>query len=338
MRNTTLKELRDKLHGVARCVARRRRPKTAQPPSKVHTVTDTHATTPLRLSSFFLGSHKVLRVALGRSPDDEHRPGLASLSERLRGDSGLVCTNLGVPELEAHLGSAAVTHYARAGQRADDTVVLEAGPLFTHGGSITFPHTMEPALRACGVPSRLRNGVVELLGEHVVCTQGQVLSAHAAQALRLLDVKLATFHMALDSVWRSSDASFEVLSEPEETGGGAFDVDAEHAAFDDGIDDFTVTEVDVPDDVYRQRRQAAATRATAVADDDEDDDEDEAMDVEAEAARDAKRGAKAGSRAKTQAAGAAGKAAGAQGRKAAPAAGGEAQGRLPKRATRGGAN
>jgi mRNA turnover protein 4 len=273
-------------------------------------------------SSFFLGSHKVLRVALGREEEDEHRPGLHSLALRLRGDSGLICTNLGVSDLEAHLGTAAVAHYARAGQRADDTVVLEAGPLFTHGGSVTFPHTMEPALRACGVPCRLRNGVVEVLGEHTVCTAGQVLSAHAAQALRLLDVKLATFHMVLDSVWRSSDASFEVLSEPDME----LDLDAEHAAFaDDG--DFTVTEVDVPDDVYRQRRQAAASRAAAV-DEEEEGDDDEPMEDEE---RDAKRGAKAG-RAKQLAGGAAAKPT----QRRAAAAATEAPAR-PKRTTRGGA-
>ena len=273
-----------------------------------------------------MGSHKVLRVALGREEGDEHRPGLHSLAARLRGDSGLICTNLGVDDLEQHLGTAAVAHYARAGQRADDTVVLEAGPLFTHGGSVTFPHTMEPALRACGVPCRLRNGVVEMLSEHTVCTAGQVLSAHAAQALRLLDVKLATFHMVLDSVWRSSDASFEVLSEPE---AGDVDLDAEHAVFaDDG--DFTITEVDVPDDVYRQRRQAAASRA-AVVDDEEEGDDDEAMQDEE---RDAKRGAKAGGRAKQPAGGAA--AGKTTQRRVAPAAA-EAPARPKRATTRGGA-
>ena len=331
MRNTTLKELRDKLHGVARCVAALSRRKPAQPPRSLLCCCFRSRHPPLcsfllRLPapSFFLGSHKVLRVALGRQEEDEHRPGLHSLALRLRGDSGLICTNLGVADLEAHLGTAAVAHYARVGQRADDTVVLEAGPLFTHGGSVTFPHTMEPALRACGVPCRLRNGVVEMLGEHTVCTAGQVLSAHAAQALRLLDVKLATFHMVLDSVWRSSDASFEVLSEPET---GDLDLDAEHAVFaDDG--DFTITEVDVPDDVYRQRRQAAQSRAAAV--DDEDEGDDEAMEDEE---RDAKRGAKAGGRAKQPAGGAA---AGKTTQRRAAAAAAEAPAR-PKRATRGGA-
>jgi mRNA turnover protein 4 len=228
----------------------------------------------------------VLRVALGREPEGEHRSGLCQLAERLRGDAGLVCTNLSVEELEQHLGDAAVAHYARAGQRADDTVVLEQGPLFLHGGSITFPHTQEPALRACGVPCRLRNGVVELLGEHTVCTEGQVLSAGAAQALRLLDVKLATFHMVLDSVWHAADGTFEVLSEPTDVA-AAFDPDGEQTLFDDG-GDFTVTEVEVPDAVYRQRQQQRVAAVEELEEDDGDDLDVEEKEGERESKRDGK--------------------------------------------------
>jgi len=79
--------------------------------------------------SFFLGSNKVLQVALGRSAEDEHRPGLAALATRLRGDSGLLFTNMERSELETALADAATAHHARAGTTAEDTVELDAGPL-----------------------------------------------------------------------------------------------------------------------------------------------------------------------------------------------------------------
>ena len=238
MRNATLKELRDKLHGSARCAPPQ--PPRPLPSSPARTLT-------FLLSSFFLGSNKVLQVALGRSEGEEHRPGLASLSARLRGGCGLVFTSLTREELETSFADCCVAHWARAGCVASETVEMEAGPLFVGGGQLPFPHTQEPALRAAGVPCRLRAGVVELLGAHTVCEEGKPLNAHQAAVLKMLNIKLATFNLELDSVWESNGA-FEVLSEPaEETAAGAA------AAFeDDG--DFTFGEVEVDSDDERAVR------------------------------------------------------------------------------------
>ncbi|KAM2375719.1 hypothetical protein ACFXTH_044444 [Malus domestica] len=43
---------------------------------------------------FFLGSNKVMQIALGRSESDEIRPGLHQISKVLHGDAGLCFTNL----------------------------------------------------------------------------------------------------------------------------------------------------------------------------------------------------------------------------------------------------
>ncbi|KAM2375718.1 hypothetical protein ACFXTH_044444 [Malus domestica] len=45
-------------------------------------------------SRFFLGSNKVMQIALGRSESDEIRPGLHQISKVLHGDAGLCFTNL----------------------------------------------------------------------------------------------------------------------------------------------------------------------------------------------------------------------------------------------------
>ena len=71
----------------------------------------------------------MLQVALGRTASDEHRPGLSALAARLRGDAGLLFTNMERGELETALEEAATAHHARAGTTAEDTVELDAGPL-----------------------------------------------------------------------------------------------------------------------------------------------------------------------------------------------------------------
>ena len=71
----------------------------------------------------------MLQVALGRSPSDEHRPGLSALAARLRGDTGLLFTNMERGELETALEEAATAPHARAGTVAEETVELDAGPL-----------------------------------------------------------------------------------------------------------------------------------------------------------------------------------------------------------------
>ena len=198
----------------------------------------------------------MLQVALGRSEADEHRPGLSQLSSRLRSDTGLVFTNLTRAELDSQLESAQAAHFARAGCVAQESVTLEAGPLVTRGG-LAFPHPAEPQLRATGVPCRLRGGVVELLCEHTLCEEGAVLSSGQCTALKLLGLQMATFSMALDSVW-GSDGAFEVISEP----AAAVAQEAAEAFGDDG-GDFTFTEVEVPSDDERAVRARKGGRAGA---------------------------------------------------------------------------
>lgn len=45
--------------------------------------------------------------------------------------------------------------------------------------------------------------MVELLADHVVCREGETLSANQAAALRIFDVKMAAFRMRLIACWQS---------------------------------------------------------------------------------------------------------------------------------------
>ncbi len=106
MRNEKFKELRDELKESSRCAAaagsagRRRhgrrppaRPWQAasSPPAAAAPPTSPPARPAHR---FVMGSNKVLQVALGKTASDEYRTGLSALSERLKGNVGLLFTQL----------------------------------------------------------------------------------------------------------------------------------------------------------------------------------------------------------------------------------------------------
>lgn len=156
-------------------------------------------------SRFFLGSNKVMQVALGRSVADEIRPRLNKVSKLLRGDSGLCFTNLPKEEVERLFSEYEDYDFARTGSNATETVELKEGPLDQ------FTHEMEPFLRKQGMPVRLNKGVVDLIADHVVCEEGKPISPEASRILRLLGFKMATFKLHLICRWSSDD--FEIYKE-----------------------------------------------------------------------------------------------------------------------------
>ncbi|KAL9232727.1 hypothetical protein vseg_007802 [Gypsophila vaccaria] len=159
----------------------------------------------LKSSRFFLGSNKVMQVALGRSASDEIKSGLHKISKFLRGDSGLLLTNMSEEEVKKAFDDFEAYDFARTGTLATEKVELKEGPLSE------FSHEMEPFLRKQGMPVRLNKGVVELIADFVVCEEGKPLSPESARILRLLGTKQAVFKLHL--VCRLSGDDFEVYRE-----------------------------------------------------------------------------------------------------------------------------
>ncbi|KAK4777635.1 hypothetical protein SAY87_017822 [Trapa incisa] len=155
-------------------------------------------------SRFFLGSNKVMQVALGRSIADEIRPRLYKVSKVLRGNTGLFLTNLPNEEVQRLFNEFEECDFARTGSVATEKVELKEGPL-------EFTHEMEPFLRQQGMPVRLNKGVVELVADFVVCEEGKPLSPESARILRLLGIQMATFKLKLLCRW--SPEEFELLAE-----------------------------------------------------------------------------------------------------------------------------
>ena len=70
--------------------------------------------------------------------------------------------------------------FARTGAIAEQTVTLPEGPL------PQFGHAMEPQLRALGMPTALKKGVIHLIKDYEVCKEGDKLSSEQARILKLL--------------------------------------------------------------------------------------------------------------------------------------------------------
>ncbi|GAB4857048.1 hypothetical protein Ancab_014959 [Ancistrocladus abbreviatus] len=156
-------------------------------------------------SRFFLGSNKVMQIALGRSNADEIKPGIHKVSKLLRGNSGLFLTNMAKDEVQRLFNEYEDYDFARTGSIAAETVELKEGPLEQ------FTHEMEPFLRKQGMPVRLNKGVVELVSDFAVCEEGKHLSPESARILRLLGIKMATFKLNLVCRWNLDE--FELYKE-----------------------------------------------------------------------------------------------------------------------------
>ena len=85
-------------------------------------------------------------------------------------------------------------------------MVLNQGPMEQ------FPHSIEPQLRALGLPTSLKRGVVHLIAEeYTVCKKGDILTSEQARILKLLGRKQATFRY-VSSIQKISVFFIEVIA------------------------------------------------------------------------------------------------------------------------------
>jgi len=159
-------------------------------------------------SRIFLGKNKLLQLALGRTVEDEHSPGLRRVSKLTTGSVGLLATSRPRSEVVRYFASLADEDYARAGAVAPRTVTLSAEDVSNH------PVSMVEQFRKLGMPVEVNNGRVALVGgktEYVACREGQSLSAETCKILTHFGVRLAEFRVRLVCRWSSRDGEFEML-------------------------------------------------------------------------------------------------------------------------------
>lgn len=144
-------------------------------------------------SRFFLGKNRVMQSALGRDDSSELVPGASAIGQFLAGPRGLLFTEKPRDEVMQYFDSFSDIHYARSGCVAEETFTLEEGPL-----PIEYcPHPIEPQLRKLGLPTKLHGGVIQLLKDVVVCSQGDILTPEQCNILKIFHKPMATFKIAV---------------------------------------------------------------------------------------------------------------------------------------------
>ena len=138
-----------------------------------------------------MGKNAVMAKALGTSTEEEGKQNLHLLSQRLVGNVGLLLSNEAPEKVLSFFEAFAEVDYARAANIATETIAFPAGPVMR--GEAPFPHTLESQARGLGFPCILKNGVVMLNGDFVLCEEGQQLSSEQARLLKLFDIKMAAF-------------------------------------------------------------------------------------------------------------------------------------------------
>jgi len=148
-----------------------------------------------RGSRFFFGKNKVMSLSLGKTVSDEYAKNLHKISKKLHGQMGLLFTNEPEQKVLEWFSDYKEPDYARSGNKATQTVHIEAGPMSA------FSHSMEPQLRQLGLPTSLQKGVVTLLNDYKVCEEDDVLTPEQARILKLFSHQMATFHLTMECMW-----------------------------------------------------------------------------------------------------------------------------------------
>jgi len=151
-------------------------------------------------SRFFFGKNKVVSVGLGRSKENEYKENLHEITKRLSGQVVLMFTNEPQEQVEKWFANYSEKEYARPGNTATETYTIPEGPLDEN----TYPASMEPNLRALGIPTSLVKGVVHVNQDHVVCKKGDTLTPDQCTVLKRFYQTQVEFRMDLRCVWHSS--------------------------------------------------------------------------------------------------------------------------------------
>lgn len=221
-------------------------------------------------SKIFFGKLRVIAKALGETTEEEIRPGLGQVSQRLRGNVGLLMTDSPPAEVLDWCNDYRRIEFARMGNRATETIILPPGPIYCRSNPPeTLPHNLEPQLRALGMPTQLKRGEPTLLEEFTVCRKGEKLSAEKAQILKHLFVQMAHFRLIPLAYWSA-------VGVPGQHDEGAV-VDVPVSNEDRELIESsrsTTTMSDKPRKSRGLRNEANGMEDVQVDDDDEDDDED----------------------------------------------------------------
>lgn len=213
-------------------------------------------------SRMFVGKNRVLAKALGHDQGSEARAGLSAISKLLEGPVGVLFTTSSPKEVQEWFDDYSRDDFARAGNVATHDLILEPGPVMLHlDPPEPLPHSLEPQLRALGMPTELKRGVPTLIERFVVCKSGEKLTPEKAQILKHLLIKDAKFRLIPIAHW--TEEAGEVAEYPLSVADEAL------------VRQSRRSEGKPKDSKPVQRRTPKTAVDTAMADEDDEDDDEE---------------------------------------------------------------
>eukprot|EP01027_Heterolobosea_sp_BB2_P025878 GEZU01039734.1.p2 GENE.GEZU01039734.1~~GEZU01039734.1.p2 ORF type:complete len:237 (+),score=62.30 GEZU01039734.1:55-711(+) len=153
---------------------------------------------------FFMTRNKIMKIALGKGPEDEPKENTHKLAKQLTGMRGLIFTNEPYEKLQKYLQDARFKDFPKSGFVATEDFVVKAGLL------PQFSHSMEVQLRQLGLPVELKEGTINVIYDHYVCRAGQTLTPEQARVLKHFGVQMSEFQITLQSRWENG--VFETLA------------------------------------------------------------------------------------------------------------------------------
>lgn len=169
--------------------------------------------------------------ALGTNPETEAAPNVHVLTPYLAGAVGLLFTSRTTESVINYFENFRPQDFARAGTVATRSFSIPNGVVYSRAGEISthddepLSHTIEPALRKLGVPSRLIKGKVTLeLTEgqegYLVCREGETLDSRQTNLMKMFGVTSSEFKVDLKGYWTRSTGEAKILDQ------GSMEVDA----------------------------------------------------------------------------------------------------------------
>jgi len=155
-------------------------------------------------SKVVLGKNKLMQIALGRTPEDEHSDNLRHVSKLISGNVGLLMTSRSRKDVESYFKTLCEEDYARSGCVSERTIIL------TNDMIATYPVSMVEHFRKLGLPVEVSVGQLRFTGgqqEYTLCKEGSILSVEQCRLLVHFGIKLSNFK--LDLICRWSNGEFE---------------------------------------------------------------------------------------------------------------------------------
>lgn len=170
--------------------------------------------------------------ALGQTSESEAAPNVHKLTPLLTGAVGLLFTSRTPESVVEYFETFRPQDFARAGTEATRSFSLPNGLVTARGGEVPadqdepISHTIEPALRKLGVPTRLVKGKVMLdltegQDSYPVCKKGETLDSRQTTLMKMFGVLSSEFKVELKAYWTRSTEEIKILESE-----GGMEVDA----------------------------------------------------------------------------------------------------------------